>query len=152
MKPCLRCGEPSPGTHCIDCRPPDTRPANPGYDWAWQQLSVRARKLQDFCTDCGSRADLTADHSAEAWARKAAGKVIRLRDVEVVCRSCNSRRGRPRGVAPSSKGTLTAALGQVSVTDPASEALNALEGSYTPRTALLKPQGPTSGPQEGDTR
>lgn len=59
-------------------------------------MSKRARRLQPWCSDCGTVEDLSADHSVEAWARRAEGKAIRLQDIEVVCRSCNSRRGRAR--------------------------------------------------------
>lgn len=109
IKPCLDCGEPTEQTRCADCRLPDSKPsaAARGYDYRWSKLSARARKLQPFCSDCYSTEDLTTDHSPTAWARKAAGKPIRLRDVDVVCRSCNGKRGRARplaqtgGVAPS---------------------------------------------------
>lgn len=100
-RPCLDCGEPTtPGPRCPDCTPTSRAPRASraaGYDTAWDKLSRRARKVQPWCTDCGTEHDLTADHSPEAWARKAAGKVIRLRDVDVVCRSCNSKRGAARG-------------------------------------------------------
>lgn len=79
--------------HRKDSRQPKTHAAARGYDAAWRRLSERARKLQPFCTDCGTTEDLTADHTPEAWERKRAGKPIRLRDVDVVCRSCNSKRG-----------------------------------------------------------
>lgn len=54
-----------------------------------------------MCEDCGSPYDLTTDHSAEAWRRRELGKVIRLRDVAVVCRRCNSERGAARGALAS---------------------------------------------------
>jgi hypothetical protein len=41
--------------------------------------------------------DLTADHTELAWQRFDAGKTIRLQDIDVVCRSCNSARGEARG-------------------------------------------------------
>ena len=41
--------------------------------------------------------DLTADHTELAWQRFDAGKSIRLQDIDVVCRSCNSARGEARG-------------------------------------------------------
>jgi hypothetical protein len=63
----------------------------------WRQLSKRARRAQSFCADCGSLEDLQADHSPEAWARKAAGLPIRLQDIDVVCSECNRRRGAARG-------------------------------------------------------
>lgn len=96
------------GAYCTECRPTNGTAAarrlteqhrgtrhERGYDNAWIRLSERARKRQPFCLDCGATDDLTTDHSAEAWRRKAAGKSIRLKDVDVVCRRCNSERGDP---------------------------------------------------------
>lgn len=104
---CLDCGQPCGGPRCAD-HTIDRKPAAVarGYDAAWQRLSRRARKLQPFCTDCGATEDLQADHTPQAWARKAEGKAIRLADVDVVCGPCNRRRGaargpQTRGVAPS---------------------------------------------------
>ena len=90
---------------CAECRPPDTRDipnrrgttAEQGYNERWNRLSRRARALQPFCTDCGSPDDLTADHTEQAWQRYDAGKTIRLQDIDVVCRTCNSERGAARG-------------------------------------------------------
>lgn len=98
MTSCLECGEPSNGPRCPEHRPPSvSRPSRAaGYDAAWDRLSRRARKLQPFCSDCGATDDLTCDHSPEAWDRKSRGLAIRLQDVDVCCRSCNSRRGRAR--------------------------------------------------------
>lgn len=104
---CADCGNPydkddGPGT-CPECRPARTDPPTKGtrtargYDNAWGRLSQRARRLQPFCLDCGSPHDLTCDHSPTAWQRKAEGKPIRLEDIDVVCRSCNSARGAARG-------------------------------------------------------
>lgn len=87
LRPCLDCGVPSASTRCS---------AHRGYDSAWERLSQRARKLQPFCSDCGSTEDLQADHSPEAWARRAAGKAIRLKDIDVVCGRCNTARGKAR--------------------------------------------------------
>ena len=88
--------------YCDDCKPPrdysdKASSTARGYDSTWARLSKRARRLQPFCTDCGSEHDLTADHTVEAWQRKAQGKAIRLRDIDVVCRICNSERGQARG-------------------------------------------------------
>jgi len=98
VKPCLTCGAPSPETRCPEHARPDVKaaPEERGYDWTWRKLSARARRLQPWCSDCYTTDDLTTDHSEQAWKRKAAGKAIRLRDVDVVCRSCNARRGRAR--------------------------------------------------------
>lgn len=68
-----------------------------GYGARWQRLSRKARQLQPFCSDCGATEDLTGDHTPEAWARYEAGKVLRLKDIDVVCRTCNGERGKARG-------------------------------------------------------
>lgn len=103
MTACLDCGEPTTGPRCPE-HTTDHKPTahTRGYDAAWTRLSKRARRLQPFCTDCGSTEDLQTDHTPEAWARKAAGKPIRLQDVEVVCGPCNRARGAARG--PSTRG------------------------------------------------
>ncbi len=87
LRPCLDCGQPSPDARCSPCR---------GYDSRWDELSRRARKLQPFCSDCGATENLQADHSPEAWTRRAAGKAIRLKDIDVVCGPCNTERGQAR--------------------------------------------------------
>ncbi len=98
MAPCLDCGEPSDGPRCTEhSTDPKAPSGDRGYDWQWTQLSRRARRLQPWCTDCGSTTDLQADHSPEAWARKAAGKAVRLKDIDVVCGPCNIARGAARG-------------------------------------------------------
>lgn len=114
LRPCLVCGEPASGPRCTD-HAINRKPAasERGYDHAWTLLSRRARRLQPFCTDCGSTEDLQLDHTPEAWERKANGKSIRLTDVAVVCGPCNRRLGaargqrvtRPRGDAPSTPAT-----------------------------------------------
>lgn len=101
LRPCIQCGEPTPDTRCAEHQRPDTKPspAARGYDWAWDKLSKRARRLQPFCLDCGATEDLQADHTPEAWARKAAGKPIRLRDITIRCGPCNRAAGPARGNA-----------------------------------------------------
>ena len=98
LKPCVTCGQPSDQARCTEHRPTaGTRPSRAaGYDARWDRLSRQARKLQPFCTDCGATEDLTGDHSPEAWARKERGLPIRLQDIDVRCRSCNSRKGAAR--------------------------------------------------------
>lgn len=99
---CLGCGEPTEGTRCPECRREHERAQERpgatarGYDAAWERLSRQARRLQRFCTDCGATEDLTVDHSPEAWRRQARGLSIRLCDVQILCRSCNSRKGAAR--------------------------------------------------------
>lgn len=103
-RPCMTCGTPSAAAHCPEHTPTRDRLTAEarGYDTAWRTLSRRARRLQPFCTDCGSTERLSVDHSEQAWQRKAAGKVIRLQDVTVLCGGCNTRRGssRPTGDDP----------------------------------------------------
>lgn len=106
LRTCIECGEltdtercelhqlrgrdkPSGGMHAQS-------PSERGYDGAWNRLSARARRLQPFCSDCGATEDLQCDHTPRAWARKAAGKAIRIKDVDVVCGPCNVRRGSAR--------------------------------------------------------
>lgn len=101
LRPCIDCGELSEDTRCQAHRPKDTRPKNKrarGYDAAWDRLSARARRLQPFCSAPGcTDMDLTVDHTPEAWERHDQGKPIRLEDVEVLCRSHNSKKGAARG-------------------------------------------------------
>lgn len=106
---CTYCGiayEPNNGAACPDCKPKDDgsldkyvrgNSTKRGYGYRWAKLSKRARELQPFCSDCGRPDDLTADHSVEAWKRHDAGLPVRLRDVDVVCRDCNTDRGAARG-------------------------------------------------------
>lgn len=98
LRCCLDCGVPADGPRCpehtIDTK---TSATDRGYDHAWTVLSRRARRLQPFCTDCGSTEDLQTDHTPEAWARKAAGKTIRLSDAQVLCGPCNRDAGAARG-------------------------------------------------------
>lgn len=100
MKPCLDCGEPGTGPRCA-AHTVDTKPSahHRGYDAAWKRLSKRARRLQPFCLDCGSTDDLQADHTPQAWQRKADGKSIRLQDIAIRCGPCNRAAGAARGNA-----------------------------------------------------
>jgi len=98
LKPCLDCGQPCTGPRCDDHTVDTKSPAaQRGYDWQWTKLSKRARRLQPWCTECGSTEDLQTDHSPEAWVRKAAGKPLRVRDVRVLCGPCNRAAGAARG-------------------------------------------------------
>ena len=121
LRPCLTCGEPCAAPRCPEhTTDPKLPAAQRGYDAAWQRLSKRARRLQPFCLDCGATEDLQADHLPEAWARKAAGKAIRLSDIQVRCGPCNRAAGaargrsatrgdapRPSGTDPGPKGTAS---------------------------------------------
>lgn len=88
LRPCVVCGEPATGTRCSEHR---------GYgSYAWTRLSKRARRLQPWCSDCGSTEDLQCDHSPQAWERAAQRKPLRLKDIDVVCGACNRARGSAR--------------------------------------------------------
>lgn len=108
MKPCLDCGIPiEQGSRCMNHQTKfaaqyevkRTRQRNTtalGYDGAWKKLSVRARRIQPWCSDCGAEDRLTVDHLPSAWWRRNHGLPIRLSDVDVVCSGCNSDRGSSR--------------------------------------------------------
>ena len=109
---CTTCGAPydrgsSNSAECSACRPDPDRAGTAraelaeAYDWQWRKLSIRARRIQTFCSDCNTTEDLTVDHTPSAWARYERGLPIRLRDVDVLCRSCNSARGAARGDNPT---------------------------------------------------
>lgn len=113
--PCLTCGTLTLKRRCEHCTQHQPQPhrthhqqANTtqrGYNNRWRRLSERARTLQPFCTDCGTTTNLTADHSPEAWERHEAGLPIRLQDIDVVCLTCNLKRGAARGDRSRSKTT-----------------------------------------------
>lgn len=73
-----------------------------GLDGAWKRLSLKARRMQPWCSDCGSTdpATLTTDHLPSAWAAKAARRFITIEMVDVVCGPCNTRRGSSRPGTP----------------------------------------------------
>ena len=140
MRPCLDCGEVSESTRCEACSPTTTEMRGltfrqRGYDAAWDRLSRRARALQPFCSDCGRRDQLTADHLPSAWERKARGLALRLVDVDVVCRECNLRRGSSRPGTPralgggpdpeaqraGAQGRILDSLGATSISTPPSD-------------------------------
>lgn len=98
-KPCLTCGTLAVTGYCDTHMPKDRRVRhgrvrdNRGRDGRWDRLSRMARRMQDWCSACGSRADLTTDHTPAAWAAYFMGKPIRLTMVQVLCRACNARLG-----------------------------------------------------------
>jgi 5-methylcytosine-specific restriction protein A len=145
LRPCIECGEPTDGAHCRQHARPSSPKASAtqrGYDAAWTRLSARARRLQPFCSDCGATDDLQCDHAPEAWARKAAGKAIRLRDVDVVCGRCNRARGAARPQQTSGRGQQTRLIAPTrgfapsrGLTDPRGEAKSELHTDF--RSAAL---------------
>ncbi|GAA1663691.1 hypothetical protein GCM10010977_02490 [Citricoccus zhacaiensis] len=94
------------GKRCTDCaaghrrshevRKPGRSARASGYDARWDALSRRARRIQDWCTDCGRPDMLQADHLPSAWHRHERGLPLRLQDVDVVCAACNTDRGSSR--------------------------------------------------------
>lgn len=107
-KPCLTCGALTTNeSRCSACEPIAARLRGRGraktqaqrerdsekYNASWTRLSKRARSIQKFCSDCASTEDLTTDHLPTAWQRVEDHLPIRLQDVDVVCRSCNAKRG-----------------------------------------------------------
>ena len=94
MKLCVVCGEPCLDGRCSEHRPEQPTKLSPrqrGYTPSWDKLSARARRIQPWCSDCGTMEDLTADHLT--WPART------LVDVDVVCRSDNSKRGAARSLA-----------------------------------------------------
>lgn len=157
LRPCLDCGEPTEAAHC----PEHVRPSSPkvsaserGYDAAWQRLSAKARRLQPFCSDCGATEDLQADHTPEAWERKAAGRPIRLQDVDVVCGPCNRKRGAARPQQTPGRGQQTRSFRATRgctppwrVSDPRGEAKLELHTEIRPAalTSANSKQGQANG-------
>lgn len=113
LRPCLDCQTPARGPRCPACRTAKARAVRAvngpgpsstakGYDQSWRRLSIAARRLQPWCSDCGTTENLSLDHSPEAWKAKAEGRPITPDLVDVVCKSCNSRRGAARSCVTAS--------------------------------------------------
>lgn len=123
LRTCIECGEITESERCDEHRLTSRDRPNGdghalnarerGYDHQWRTLSERARRLQPFCGDCGATDDLQTDHSPQAWARKAAGKPIRLKDVDVVCGPCNRARGSARPGADRRSAFATERVGAI---------------------------------------
>ena len=92
LTPCLYCGVLSRGSECRDCigtiqaRDPKRKDRNKQYDSEWHRLSRLARSMQPWCSKCGSKNDLTADHILSL----ANGGSNILENIMVLCRRCNS--------------------------------------------------------------
>ena len=90
--PCLYCGILSRGGTCKDCintiqsRDPKRAERNKQYNSEWHRLSRLARQIQPWCSRCGSKKDLTADHILSL----ANGGTNILENIMVLCRRCNS--------------------------------------------------------------
>src|SRR4029077_4828569 len=82
------------GPGCPVCRPAltPTLAANTtarGYGWRWQKLSSQARRLKPWGNVCDKTTDLPVDPLDPATRGRAD---LTLNDVQVLCRSCNSRK------------------------------------------------------------
>jgi 5-methylcytosine-specific restriction enzyme A len=154
MTACLDCGQPCAGPRCPEhTTVVDTKPTAHarGYDASWTRLSKRARRLQPFCTDCGATEDLQCDHTPEAWERKAAGKRIRLQDIDVVCGPCNRARGAARPqqtpARPQQTPLLAPTRGMTPPTSPADPPRYAKFGLHTEiRPIAARPANNAPGP------
>lgn len=99
-RPCLKCGALSPGSYCRPCNAERIRARQQcrgttkqlGYGSAWKRLSVKARRLQPFCSTCGASDDLTTDHITPL-ARSDRAAPVTIDAVQILCRSCNARKG-----------------------------------------------------------
>lgn len=133
LRPCLDCGGLSKHSRCPDhdrgAWHTEGTAHQRGYDHRWTKLSRRARKLQPFCTLCGTTDNLTTDHLASAWQRKAEGKVIRLADVRVLCQPCNVDAGTSR---PGSRRATDGDKGSTGSRETAGEAKSALHTGVSP--------------------
>jgi 5-methylcytosine-specific restriction endonuclease McrA len=84
LKPCLVCGALSNSSRCVTHRKTTRR----GYGWTHQQRARAAIAADPRCVDCGATQDLTADHIIPI-----AHGGNPLGPLQVLCRTCNSRRG-----------------------------------------------------------
>lgn len=107
MKPCLVCGEVTDRHRCPAHALPDlrakdrvtrTRPAR------WKRLSARLRSRQPFCSSCGTRDDLTVDHVQPL---ALGGDPFDETNLDVLCRSCNGRKGATWGSEVAEAGVPT---------------------------------------------
>jgi 5-methylcytosine-specific restriction protein A len=99
-KPCLNCGRVTTnGSRCPECgarheagqearRVRGTRTER-GYGNDWLRISREAIRLQPWCSICFATGDLTGDHIVP----KKSGGGDDPRNVRVLCRACNSRKG-----------------------------------------------------------
>lgn len=105
MKPCLVCGEPSDGPRCPEHPrgPRSGKSKTPNIvarnGTAWKNLSRRLRRLQPWCSvpGCGNT-ELTVDHIVPLVN---GGAPFDLANLQVLCRSHNSAKGRGEGVTRS---------------------------------------------------
>jgi 5-methylcytosine-specific restriction enzyme A len=106
MRPCIDCGDPTTGRNgrCDPCRQQvehthdrarieqPNRFRERGYDARWIASRDGPALSSRSVATAGPVTTLTYDHLPGAWEQK----VITLADVDVVCRSCNGKRGAAR--------------------------------------------------------
>jgi 5-methylcytosine-specific restriction enzyme A len=96
LRPCLDCGRPTTGNRCPAHQREHERKrgtaAERGYGPAWRRLAAQAIRAQPWCSVPGCRsADLTVDHRDPSTKGRSD---LTLSDVQVLCRSHNSSKGR----------------------------------------------------------
>lgn len=102
MKPCIVCGEPSDGPRCPEHprEPRSGKSKTPNIvarnGTAWKNLSRRLRRLQPWCSvpGCGNT-ELTVDHIIPLID---GGEPYEITNLQVLCKSHNSAKGRGEGV------------------------------------------------------
>lgn len=83
-RPCLTCGEPSQDSYCPAHREP--KKTNPIHGTQrWRRLSKRLRRMQPFCTECGSTERLQVDHIDGDPTNNV------LENLRVLCEPCHAR-------------------------------------------------------------
>lgn len=95
-RPCIGCGDLlASGSYCHACRPANQQPrrglGQASDDPVWRRLSLKARKQQPWCSNCNTDRDLTGDHLLPVCDYPEL--VHAIENIDVLCRSCNSRRG-----------------------------------------------------------
>src|SRR5699024_2040843 len=89
---CIECGELSDGPHCDQHKPkPRNRSHFRSNPAAWKQLSARLRRMQPWCTICGTSDDLTVDHIVPYDERP--DLAYEISNLQVLCRKHNSSKG-----------------------------------------------------------
>jgi 5-methylcytosine-specific restriction protein A len=122
LRPCLDCGKPAQGNRCElhrrskhDAMNRPTAP-NPAYDSAWRKVvrKVVTNHVLTHGWNCPGygraphpATDLTGDHVVSL----ADGGASTAANVRILCRSCNSRKGRRSGTGQSQTGQPAVAGG-----------------------------------------